>query len=253
VGGVGVTRRHAEEKSLELLVVGKGSNVLFDDRGFDGLVVINRVAFVECTVVYDDGGALIRVGAGEPFDRLGWRTVRDDWSGLEFATGIPGTAGGAVFMNAGANGSVSAALRVARSCNPVAVSSHLVKRALSTKTKPTLLVGRSPHIHDGLIRPWRLRQCVWDTIASVEYLTKAGELHVKSKAELPAAAYRWSAFMDMPDLAAITAATFHLHRDATAHERAQAMATRSVHNLCAPFPIPSRHVCLSPVFVWRSC
>jgi hypothetical protein len=111
---LGRMRRHAKEKSLELLVVGKGSNVLFDDRGFDGLVVVNRVAFVERAVVDDHGGALIRVGAGMPFDRLGWRTVRDDWSGLEFATGIPGTVGGAVFMNAGANGSVSAALRVAR-------------------------------------------------------------------------------------------------------------------------------------------
>jgi UDP-N-acetylmuramate dehydrogenase len=48
---------------------------------------------------------LIRVGAGTPFDRLGWHTVRGGWGGLEWATGIPGTVGGAVFMNAGAHGS----------------------------------------------------------------------------------------------------------------------------------------------------
>lgn len=87
----------------------------------------------------------------------------------------------------------------------------------------------------------------------MEYLTKAGELHVKSKAELPAAAYRWSAFMDMPDLAAITAATFHLHLDATAHERAQAMATRSVHYLCDISSILScMPVSRVPSYSWRA-
>ena len=126
----------------------KPENVLFDDRGFDGLVVINRVAFVEREVVDDDGGALIRVGAGMPFDRLGWRTVRDDWSGLEFATGIPGTVGGAVFMNAGANGLVSAALRVVRFSSLVARSwtparRPRVRRTVCTKMDPKLLVGRS--------------------------------------------------------------------------------------------------------------
>jgi hypothetical protein len=51
--------RHAREKSLELLVLGKGSNVLFDDRGFDGLVVVNRVDFIESPAAVDDtdGGA----------------------------------------------------------------------------------------------------------------------------------------------------------------------------------------------------
>ena len=40
-------RRHAREEGLELLVVGKGSNLLFDDRGFNGLVVVNRICFVK--------------------------------------------------------------------------------------------------------------------------------------------------------------------------------------------------------------
>jgi UDP-N-acetylenolpyruvoylglucosamine reductase len=45
-----------------------------------------------------------RVGAGYPFNQLGASLSREGWSGLEFAAGIPGTVGGAVFMNAGADG-----------------------------------------------------------------------------------------------------------------------------------------------------
>jgi UDP-N-acetylmuramate dehydrogenase len=45
------------------------------------------------------------VGAGYSFSLLGTQTARQGWEGLEFASGIPGSVGGAVFMNAGANGS----------------------------------------------------------------------------------------------------------------------------------------------------
>jgi UDP-N-acetylmuramate dehydrogenase len=93
--------RFAKEKGLRMLVLGKGSNVLFDDRGFDGIVVVNKICFVE-----DLKDGLFRVGGGMHFDQLGWVTSRKCFSGLEFATGIPGTVGGAVYMNAGANGQV---------------------------------------------------------------------------------------------------------------------------------------------------
>ena len=94
--------RFAKENDLELLVVGKGSNILFDDRGFDGIVVVNKMCYVE---ELEEG--MFRVGGGMHFDRLGWLTSRRNFSGLEFATGIPGTVGGAIFMNAGANAQVN--------------------------------------------------------------------------------------------------------------------------------------------------
>jgi UDP-N-acetylmuramate dehydrogenase len=47
---------------------------------------------------------LFYVGAGYSFSLLGSQTARQGWSGLEFASGIPGSVGGAVYMNAGANG-----------------------------------------------------------------------------------------------------------------------------------------------------
>lgn len=87
-------------KKLPFFILGKGSNCLFDDRGFRGVVIHNRIDFIDST---DEG--LFIVGAGFSFSRLGSFTSRKGWSGLEFASGIPGSVGGAVSMNAGANGS----------------------------------------------------------------------------------------------------------------------------------------------------
>ena len=81
------------------MALGKGSNSLFDDRGFDGCVVLNRVDFLET-----DGAGTFRAGAGYDFNKLGALASKLGWSGLEFGSGIPGAVGGAVFMNAGANG-----------------------------------------------------------------------------------------------------------------------------------------------------
>ena len=85
-------------QGLPYFVIGKGSNCLFDDRGFDGLVILNKIAF--CHFDYP----IVHVGAGYNFSHLGVQTARDGWSGLEFASGIPGSVGGAIYMNAGANG-----------------------------------------------------------------------------------------------------------------------------------------------------
>lgn len=81
--------------------MGKGSNCLFDDQGFDGCVILNCIRFLE---EIDDG--LFRVGSGYPFNTLGVEMAKRGFSGLEFAGGIPGTVGGAVFMNAGAQSQV---------------------------------------------------------------------------------------------------------------------------------------------------
>ncbi|MQL92150.1 hypothetical protein Taro_024763 [Colocasia esculenta] len=91
--------RYCRARSVPFLIVGKGSNCLFDDRGFDGCVILNRLNSTERT-----GPGAYRVGSGYPFNRLGVECSRDGYSGLEFAGGVPGTVGGAAFMNAGANG-----------------------------------------------------------------------------------------------------------------------------------------------------
>jgi len=85
--------------SIPYLVIGKGSNCLFDDKGYNGTVIINKIEFLEETIP-----GTFHVGSGYSFALLGVQTARKGWSGLEFASGIPASVGGAVFMNAGANG-----------------------------------------------------------------------------------------------------------------------------------------------------
>jgi UDP-N-acetylmuramate dehydrogenase len=88
----------AKTHNLSVLIVGKGSNCLFSDAHFPGLVLLNKID--HCTIE----GSNVTVGAGYSFSLLGVQTARNCLSGLEFASGIPATVGGAVFMNAGANG-----------------------------------------------------------------------------------------------------------------------------------------------------
>ncbi|KAG0455130.1 hypothetical protein HPP92_024124 [Vanilla planifolia] len=98
--------RLARARSLPLLVLGRGSNCLFSDRGFDGLVVLNRSPSASAEPIGPTGR--VRAWCGYPFNRLGVQTAAEGWGGLEFAGGIPGTVGGAAFMNAGADGQETA-------------------------------------------------------------------------------------------------------------------------------------------------
>jgi UDP-N-acetylmuramate dehydrogenase len=84
--------------NIAFLVIGKGSNVLFDDRGYHGLVILNKISF--CRFENHE----VEVGAGYSFSLLGTQTARKGLAGLEFASGIPGSVGGAIYMNAGADG-----------------------------------------------------------------------------------------------------------------------------------------------------
>ncbi|MCI0382449.1 MAG: UDP-N-acetylmuramate dehydrogenase [Chlamydiae bacterium] len=96
------TIRYCYNHQMAYLVIGKGSNILFDDRGFNGLVILNQIQSIEFR------GNEIFAGAGYSFSLLGTQTARAGLSGLEFASGIPGSVGGAVYMNAGANGAQTA-------------------------------------------------------------------------------------------------------------------------------------------------
>ena len=86
------------KEHLRYLVIGKGSNCLFDDQGFDGVIIRNGIDF--CEQDYD----LFHIGAGYSFSLLGALSTSKCFSGLEFAAAIPGSVGGAVFMNAEAYG-----------------------------------------------------------------------------------------------------------------------------------------------------
>lgn len=89
--------KFCKERKLPFMALGKGSNVVFDDLGFNGLVILNRIAHLKI-----DGSRVI-VGSGYSFAYLGVQSARRGLGGLEFASGIPATVGGAIYMNAGAN------------------------------------------------------------------------------------------------------------------------------------------------------
>ncbi len=91
-------RLFLNRENMPYWVVGKGSNSLFDDRGFNGMIILNKIDFFE----FNEGA--LHVGAGYSFSFLGAQMARKKWGGLEFASGIPGSVGGAIYMNAGANG-----------------------------------------------------------------------------------------------------------------------------------------------------
>jgi UDP-N-acetylmuramate dehydrogenase len=88
-----------KENEIPTLVIGKGSNVLFSDGGYRGAVVFTdkcrEIEIKENKIVAD---------AGIPLSALANAARDQSLSGLEFAFGIPGTLGGAVYMNAGAYG-----------------------------------------------------------------------------------------------------------------------------------------------------
>jgi len=88
----------ALERDIPFFILGGGSNVLADDRGFRGLIL--HVS----TENIDLKGDTIRAGTGVSFDGLIERTLDLGLTGLEFASGIPGTLGGALVGNAGCYG-----------------------------------------------------------------------------------------------------------------------------------------------------
>ena len=88
----------AHDLGLPLFLLGGGSNALVSDEGFRGLVVRNAIEGVE----FD--GTAAQVGCGTDFLELIYECRDRDLAGLEFAAGIPGSVGGALYGNAGCYG-----------------------------------------------------------------------------------------------------------------------------------------------------
>lgn len=86
------------EENVLYKVLGNGSNVLFSDKNFEGIIIrLNEFDDIEFF-----GKNNVRVGAGYSLMKLSLMAAKRGLAGLEFAAGIPGTVGGSVFMNAGA-------------------------------------------------------------------------------------------------------------------------------------------------------
>ncbi len=93
----------AKENRFKTMILGGGSNILFSDRGFDGLVLKLANNFIKIAEEKEDR-AVVLAGAGAPLAALVKFALDNSLAGMEWAAGIPGTAGGAIRGNAGAFG-----------------------------------------------------------------------------------------------------------------------------------------------------
>ena len=89
--------KYLREKNIKYMILGNGSNTIFSSKEYDG-VIINLTNLNSMKI----DGNRIDVEAGYQLIKLSMDALNNELSGLEFAAGIPGNVGGAVFMNAGA-------------------------------------------------------------------------------------------------------------------------------------------------------
>ena len=82
------------------MIIGNGSNLLFSDKGFRGVIVKISGNLADLGV----NGTILTAGAGSSLSSVAEKALRHSLSGAEALSGIPGSTGGAAFMNAGAYG-----------------------------------------------------------------------------------------------------------------------------------------------------
>ena len=94
--------KFVKEENIKLTILGNGSNVLVLDKGIKGITLLMKIEKIEMN---EEGNkVLVKLGAGEKIAKVGRIFLNKSLTGFEEISGIPGTIGGAVRMNAGANG-----------------------------------------------------------------------------------------------------------------------------------------------------
>jgi UDP-N-acetylmuramate dehydrogenase len=93
----------ALDQGLGILMIGGGSNVVWRDSGFSGVVLVNKISGFE-VIANDTESSTIKVGAGENWDSVVERSVKQGLSGIECLSLIPGSSGATPIQNVGAYG-----------------------------------------------------------------------------------------------------------------------------------------------------
>lgn len=93
----------AKSYNLPIIMIGTGSNIVWRDEGFAGLLIVNNILHYE---IYeeDETNSYVTIGAGEPWDSVVARTVSSGLTGIEALSLIPGKAGATPIQNVGAYG-----------------------------------------------------------------------------------------------------------------------------------------------------
>ena len=95
--------KYVKKENVKLTVIGNGSNILVSDKGIDGIVIKIEIEKIQQEI--QNGKIILTVGSGIKLGALAQKLLKEEIAGFEFASGIPGTIGGAIRMNAGAHGS----------------------------------------------------------------------------------------------------------------------------------------------------
>ena len=103
----------AREKGIPFFILGNGTNLLVSDKGFDGVIITLAGDF---SSIEDLGNGAFKVGAAIPLGRFARNVLKQGFAGIHKLAGIPGTLGGAIYMNAGAYGQ-----EIGTSCTQVTV------------------------------------------------------------------------------------------------------------------------------------
>ena len=93
--------KYCNHKKIQTCFIGSGSNLLFSDEGFDGVIISLKRAFKNLEIS-DNGN--IKAGSGVILVKMVREAIKKNIKGLESLSGVPGTLGGALYMNAGAYG-----------------------------------------------------------------------------------------------------------------------------------------------------
>ena len=91
----------ARQKGLPRFILGNGTNLLVSDTGFAGVIITLSGEFSD---IEEPSPLKFKVGAGTPLGRFSRTTIKKGIEGIHKLAGIPGTLGGAIYMNAGAYG-----------------------------------------------------------------------------------------------------------------------------------------------------
>jgi UDP-N-acetylmuramate dehydrogenase len=93
----------ADDQNLPAIMIGEGSNIVWRDEGFQGLVIVNKIKGFEI-LKRDEENYYLTVGSGENWDSVVERSVKEGLTGIEALSLIPGTAGATPVQNVGAYG-----------------------------------------------------------------------------------------------------------------------------------------------------
>lgn len=140
----------AAREKIPYLFIGNGSNLLVDDKGFDGVIFHMGNDFDEIKLLDD---VTIECSAGTSLSKLAAFAAENSLTGLEFSWGIPGSVGGAVFMNAGAyGGEISDVIVSAEAFSPDGEKRTLTKEQLGLSYRRSIFMENGDIITKAVIK-----------------------------------------------------------------------------------------------------